>query len=196
MMDDHPNTEQPVTKVFIGGSRPISRLDADVKRRIDRIIEQRLPVLVGDANGADKAVQEYLRSKSYDLVEVFCSGDSCRNNTGGWPMRTVPVPKSGKRKDFSFYATKDRAMADEASVGLMLWDRESVGTVMNVLRLIRHHKKVVIYVAPDHEFVDVKNESDWEQFLARCADELKQRIEKEAVVEQGGDRGSPHASML
>ena len=90
-----------MTKVFIGGSRRISRLDAEVKRRIDRMIEKRLPVIVGDANGADKAVQDYLRTKDYDLVEVFCSGDSCRNNRGGWPTRTVPVPSGGKRKDFS-----------------------------------------------------------------------------------------------
>lgn len=183
-------------EVFIGGSRRISRLDADVRRRIDRIIEKRLQVLVGDANGADKAVQEYLRSKGYDLVEVFCAGDSCRNNRGGWVARTIPVPNNGKRKDFSFYATKDRVMADEATVGLMLWDRESVGTVMNVLRLVRNHKKVVVYIAPDHEFVDVKTENDWEQFLSRCADALRERVAKESLVEQGGERGSAQASLL
>jgi adenine-specific DNA-methyltransferase len=87
-------------------------------------------------------------------------------------------------------------MADEATVGLMLWDRESFGTVMNVLRLIQSHKKVVVYVAPEHEFVDVKTESDWEQFLSRCADDLKERVAKESVVEQGGDRGSTQASLL
>lgn len=185
-----------MTKVFIGGSRRISRLDADVKRRIDRIIEKRLQVLVGDANGADKAVQEYLLSKSYDLVEVFCSGDACRNNRGGWMTRTVPAPKNGKQKDFSFYATKDRAMADEATVGLMLWDGESVGTVMNVLRLIRNRKMVVVYVAPDHEFVDVKTENDWEQFLSRCPDALKERVAKESLAEQCGERGAVQASFL
>lgn len=188
-----------MTKVFIGGSRRISRLDEEVKRRIDRMIEKRLPIIVGDANGADKAVQEYLRTKDYDLVEVFCSGDSCRNNRGGWPTRTVPAPRSGKRKDFSFYATKDRAMAEEATVGLMLWDSESVGTVMNVLRLIQRHKKVVIYVAPRHEFVDVKSENDWEEFLSHCAEPLKDRVAKESVAEMGGsgsDRSSPQASLL
>lgn len=185
-----------MTKVFIGGSRRISRLNADVKRRIDRIVEKRLQVLVGDANGADKAVQEYLRSKGYDLVEVFCSGDSCRNNRGGWATRMIPVPKNGKRKDFSFYATKDRAMADEATVGLMLWDRESVGTVMNVLRLVRNQKAVVVYVAPDHEFVDVKTEGDWERFLARCGDALKERIAKETRAEQGGAREPTQVPLL
>ena len=180
-----------MTKVFIGGSRRISRLDAEVKRRIDRMIEKRMPVIVGDANGADKAVQEYLRTKDYDLVEVFCSGDACRNNRGGWPTRAVHVPRSGKRKDFSFYATKDRAMAEEATVGLMLWDSESVGTVMNVLRLIQRHKKVVVYVAPKHEFVDVKSENDWERFLAHCEAPLKDRVAKESVAELGD--GAEHS---
>lgn len=189
-----------MTKVFIGGSRRISRLDGEVKQRIDRMIENRLPVIVGDASGADKAVQDYLRTKDYDLVEVFCSGGSCRNNRGGWPTRIVPVPRSGKRKDFSFYATKDRAMAEEATVGLMLWDSESVGTVMNVLRLIQRHKKVVVYVAPKHEFVDVKSESDWEEFLARCEPPLKDRVAKESSAENSsvtvGVRSSLQVSLL
>lgn len=184
-----------MTKVFIGGSRHISRLDSDVKRRIDRIIEKRLQVLVGDANGVDKAVQEYLHGKGYNLVEIFCSGDSCRNNRGGWATRMIPVPKSGKRKDFGFYTTKDRAMAEEATVGLMLWDRESVGTAMNVLRLVRNNKTAVVYVAPDHEFVDVRNESDWERFLSRCGDKLKERIAKESLAEQG-DASEPTQVQL
>ncbi len=173
-----------MTRVFIGGSRSISRLNADVKHRIDRIIEKHLPVLVGDANGADKAVQAYLRSRGYDLVEVFCSGESCRNNVGGWPIHSVPVPKNGKRKDFSFYATKDRAMAEAATVGLMLWDRESAGTLMNVLRLVRHHKKAVVYIAPDRQFVEVKSETDWSDLLEKCTPELKLRIAKEESAEQ------------
>ena len=190
-----------MTKVFIGGSRRISKLDTEVKRRIDRMIEKRLPIIVGDANGVDKAVQDYLHAKNYDLVEVFCSGDACRNNRGGWPTRTVQVAKGGKRKDFSFYATKDRAMAEEATVGLMLWDGESVGTVMNVLRLIQRHKKVVVYVAPKHEFVDVKSEADWEEFLAHCERPLKDRVVKESVAEMSlgtvsGKGSSSQVSLL
>lgn len=170
-----------MTKVFIGGSRRISRLSPEVRQRLDRIIERRLAILVGDANGADKAVQEYLHGKHYDLVEVFCSGDSCRNNTGHWPVRAIHVQK--KKRDFSFYATKDRAMADEASVGLMLWDKESVGTLMNVLRLVRHHKKVVLFVAPDRVFIEVKDDDDWTRLVASCARELRERVEQESSGE-------------
>jgi hypothetical protein len=43
-------------KVFIAGSRWLSRLSADVRSRLDTIIEKGFTILIGDANGADKAV--------------------------------------------------------------------------------------------------------------------------------------------
>jgi len=90
---------QPVTKVFIGGSRRIIRLDAEVKRRIDRMIEKPLQVLVGDANGADKAVQEYLRSKSYDRERSRRRGIMLTraNVHDKWMVgrRSMPCPPSG-----------------------------------------------------------------------------------------------------
>ena len=132
-----------MTKVFIGGSRRVTRLNADVQRRIDKIIEQGFPILVGDANGADKAVQTYLRSRHYSKVDVFCTAGDCRNNVGDWPIRTVPAP-AGSR-GFDFYALKDDRMAEEASVGLMIWDSKSVGTLMNMARLLRRRKNVVVY---------------------------------------------------
>ena len=182
-----------MSKVFIGGSRRILRLDEQVTRRIDRIVEKRLPVLVGDANGIDKAVQEYLRGKGYGLVEVFCSGESCRNNVGGWPVRAVPV--SGKPRGFAFYATKDRAMAEEAAFGLMVWDSESVGTLMNVLRLVRRHKKVVVYVHPEGEFVELKSDNGWNQLVARCAPDLRKRVEREASAELRRSESKPSAAQ-
>jgi hypothetical protein len=69
-------------KVFIGGSRGIRRLGPEVRKRLDEIIRKQLFVLVGDANGADKAVQNYLHERGYDRVEVFCTGGHCRNNVG------------------------------------------------------------------------------------------------------------------
>lgn len=161
-------------KVFIGGSRKVSRLNDDVKLRIDRIIEKGLPVLVGDANGADKAVQQYLSSRRYDHVEVFCVKGSCRNNVADWPVRAIPAP--GSRKDFSYYAAKDKVMADEASFGLMIWDGTSLGTVMNALRLLRQGKAVVVYSAPGKQFFELKSEADWEEFSASFGGDLRHRI--------------------
>jgi adenine-specific DNA-methyltransferase len=133
-----------VTKVSIGGSRRITRLDAEVRRRLDRIIERRRPVVVGDANGADKAVQRYLSGRKFGTVEVFSAGATPRNNVGKWPVCVIR-PRHD-RKDFDYYAAKDRAMAAAATVGLMLWDGQSRGTLMNVLRLADQRKAVVVYV--------------------------------------------------
>jgi hypothetical protein len=170
-----------VNKVFIGGSRRISRLTDAVLRRLDRIIESRLPIVVGDANGVDKAIQRYLAEKAYDRVEVFCSAEPCRNNVGGWPHRIVrPAVKS---RSFAFYAAKDRQMALEASVGLMIWDEESVGTLLNVLRLMRQGKNVVVYMAKLGAFREVRGKAGWDEFAAACPSELVRRVHREATVE-------------
>lgn len=174
-------SDAPVTKVFIGGSRQVSRLNADVRQRLDRIVERNLPVVVGDANGADKAIQRYLQAKDYRQVEVFCSGSECRNNLGGWDVRFIQPP--GSRHDFAFYAAKDTAMAREASVGLMIWDRRSVGTLMNAQRLAEQDKKVGVYLVPDKRFVDVKTGEDWRAFLAGCPPDVRRKLEQKAESE-------------
>lgn len=174
-----------MTKVFIGGSRRVSRLNEEVARRLDNIIGKRFPVVIGDANGADKAVQEYLRSKHYDLVEVFCAGNRCRNNLGQWPVRSIST--NGKLRDFRFYAVKDRAMADEASYGLMIWDGESLGTLMNVGRLVRRRKGVAVYAVSEKQFSDLTSVADWNGFLAWRPVSLRERIEHELTLEELAD---------
>jgi hypothetical protein len=147
-----------VTRVVIGGSRHITRLETEVRRRLDRIVARGLPVVVGDANGADKAVQRDLHDRRFEMVEVYSADESPRNNVGGWPVRVIR-PDHGRR-DFDYYATKDRAMAAAATVGLMLGDGQRRGTLINVLRLASRDKPVVVYVQPKNSFVDVKTHGD------------------------------------
>lgn len=168
-------------KVFMGGSRHVSRLSAPVRERIDRVIENNLPIVIGDANGADKAVQRYLHSKSYRNVEVFCSGDICRNNLGGWNLREVPAHT--RDRSFSFYAAKDRAMADEASYGLMVWDGSSTGTLLNALRLIKQQKKVVLYSVPEKQFFEFREILQWENFVSGCGSNVRDSLERKADLE-------------
>jgi len=167
-----------MTKVFIGGSRRVTRLNADVQRRIDKIIEQGFPILVGDANGADKAIQTYLRSRRYHKVDVFCTAGDCRNNVGDWSIRTVPAP-AGSR-GFDYYAVKDDRMAEEATVGLMIWDGKSVGTLMNMARLLRRGKSVVAYIVPDKRFITLSNRDDWERLVSESAQGIRHRALRSA----------------
>lgn len=163
-----------MNKVFIGGSRRISRLSPDVRRRLDQIVEKRLIVLIGDANGADKAVQAYLRERRYGDVSVFCTSGQCRNNLGGWPVTTIEAPHHAR--DFAYFTAKDAAMAREADYGLMVWDGESAGTLVNIARLVTLQKPVVLYIVPNRHFVTMKSRTDLSHLLASCAKEVRERV--------------------
>lgn len=177
-----------MTKVFIGGSRRVPRVNKDVRARIDRIVEQGFTILVGDANGADKAIQKDLQERGYESVEVFHTEGVCRNNLGNWPTRSVHVSKGAK--GFQFYAAKDRQMAEEATVGLMLWDGRSVGTLMNVFRLVNRQKKVVLYIVPSKRFTTLRNKLEWEEFLSQCDARVQQSVEEHV---RDDDTPSPNA---
>ena len=165
-----------MSKVFVGGSRRIIGLHPEVALRLDQMIAKQVSILVGDANGADKSVQHFLKAKGYHDVEIFCSGDECRNNVGDWPLRRVAV--DSRKRDFDFYAAKDQLMSREADSGLMIWDGKSAGTLMNAFRLVRQGKSVSIFEAQRNRFQELHNESEWKDFFSACSDELKLRIEK------------------
>jgi hypothetical protein len=183
-----------MTKVFIGGSRHASRLNAQIRRRLDIIIEKELPIIIGDANGADKAVQEYLHGKHYQNVEVFCSDGICRNNVGNWQTRNIAAGM--RTRDAQFYSVKDRAMAIEATVGLMVWDGKSLGTLLNLFRLLRLNKKAVIYNLPDRKFQEFRSLHEWATFLAGRDIELRRRVEQRTMLEVGSTTGSLQTSFL
>ena len=139
-----------MTTVFVAGSRAISRLSSKITERLDNIIAKRFTVLVGDANGVDKAVQSYLAKQSYRDVFVY-GMETCRNNIGDWPVREHTASK-GTRHDRHYYGIKDMAMARDASCGFMLWDGESKGTLTNVVNLLNFGKKVLLYLGPEKSF--------------------------------------------
>jgi hypothetical protein len=147
-----------VKRVFLGGSRRVARLNAAIRGRLEELIKREMPIIIGDANGADRAMQCQLADWGYRNVEVFYVGRAPRNNAGSWPTRRVPTPT--KTKGFDFYAAKDLEMAREAECGFMLWDGESRGTLANVENLIRVGKPVVLYISPAHRFVALRTNDD------------------------------------
>lgn len=163
-------------KVFIGGSRFISRLNNLVRQRLNNIIDNQYQVLIGDANGADKAVQEYLLERNYNNVSVFCSGNHCRNNLGNWEVINVDVPQ--KFQGIKFYMVKDARMAELADYGFMLWDGKSSGTINNGFNLLFGGKKVLFYYAPEKCFYTVSRPDDIERLLSKCEPRAIDKMEK------------------
>lgn len=164
-----------MTCVMLGGSRHITRLADEVVVRLSRIVAQGLRVVVGDANGADKAFQAHLSKQAYGHVEVFCAGTTPRNNLGRWACRQIDA--KARPGTFEFYAAKDQAMAKEADVGLMLWDGASVGTMMNVWRLMRRGKPSVVFLQPERAFHEVRTSGDWDKLLRLATAEARADIE-------------------
>lgn len=75
-------------------------------------------------------------------------------------------------------------MAEEAEYGFMLWDGKSVGTLLNVARLLEQHKKVVFYSAPERDFLEFHDRAQWLRFVEKDAPALKGAMEDKVSMER------------
>jgi hypothetical protein len=154
-----------MTSVFIGGSRAVTRLNSVIRQKLAELIARNCAIFVGDANGADRAVQQHFAAQGYRRVTVYCM-DECRNNLGSWPTKRISRPESSR--GFAYYAAKDLAMAQDAKCGVMLWDGKSKGTLNNIQNLIRSGKKTLVYLGPEKTFHKLSSEEDLLRLLDRC----------------------------
>lgn len=180
--------------VFIGGSRRLTRLNDTIRSRVDNIIRQHFTVVIGDANGADKAMQSYFEVKGYRNVIVYCMGDRCRNNLGNWPTKRVSVNR--QKKDFAYYATKDEEMAKSASYGFMIWDGRSKGTLNNILNLLRQQKKVLVYFSPDKSCHTIGSFEDLTALLSKCSSEARRKFEREFILSSSVGSEEPRFGLF
>lgn len=166
------------TNVFIGGSRngtEFGRLPKSVLKSISNIMEKSYCVLVGDANGVDKAAQIYLAKKKYKNVEVFVSGAEPVRNRADLEWKVSRVGQDSLLKGRELREQKDVAMADEADYGLMVWDdvyinrfgKESVssGTLSNIVNLLNRSKKVAVFYRPNEKFYELSSIRQLEEAL-------------------------------
>jgi len=158
-----------MTTVFLSGSRKIGRIAPEVRGRLENMVQKGLTIVTGDANGADKAMQSCLHELGYSDVTVYYVGAAPRNNVGSWQTRNVVTDAKLQGRDF--YAQKDREMAKIADLGFVLWDGKSSGSVQNMLSLVAHKKAVVVYVAPEKQFYNVRTEDELVDLLSSCDDE-------------------------
>lgn len=175
-----------MTTVFISGSRNISRLNKEIKDRLKNVITQRFEVVVGDANGADKAVQQFLLDENYIHVTVFCSGNACRNNVGNWKVSKIEVDQKLKGRDF--YTKKDKEMAEVADYGFVLWDGKSPGSYSNIMELLKRNKKALVYFSPEKSFLTISKLDDANGLLRKCdevsQDEIRRKIKIPSLIKE------------
>jgi len=165
-------------KVFVAGPRAISILNNDVRDRVKNIIDNNFTIIVGDANGVDKQIQNLCHSLNYNNVIVYASNGKARNNIGKWNVEKVEVEKN--IKGFDFYAAKDLEMAKTADYGFMIWNGKSKGTFKNIVNLVKYNKKVLLYFVPEKKFYSINFLSDINELIDKCDDDNK-RIYKEST---------------
>lgn len=157
-----------MTSVLIAGSLSIKKISPFFLSRIDNIINENLPIIIGDADGVDRSIQEYLTYKNYQNVTVYYSGNHFRNNIGRWNTEQVVTDfQEGSKK---FFTAKDMAMIESASYGLMLWDAKSTGTLKNVIELVSLNKKSTVFINKLAIFQPIRNVDELEMLISYMAD--------------------------
>jgi len=144
-----------MVKVFIAGARAISKLNNDMKARLNNISSNRITALIGDANGIDKAVQQFFHDMNYRDVLVYAMKGKPRNNVGNWSVKAVETDNNVK--GFDYYIIKDKRMAEDADYGFMIWNGKSKGTLNNIINLTNLGKTTLVYFAPDKMFYTIHN---------------------------------------
>lgn len=162
--------------VFIAGSIKIKRLHPMFVERIANIVRKGMPVIVGDANGADASIQAELVAQSATDVTVFCTGDKPRNNLGDWNVHRVQ--SSAQKGTRAYFTAKDIEMAGRAEFGLMLWDAASTGTLSNVFELLSQGKKSVVFVNRETKFLDVKQGDDVLDLVSYMSDGARKTADR------------------
>ena len=165
--------------VFMAGPIKVRKLDSEVKLRIDKVIRRNLRILVGDANGVDRLIQEYLSEKAYRNVTVYCINNP-RNNLGQWENHSIPVNEP--RASFESYVLKDVEMANDADYGLMVWNGKSAGTLNNTLNLLASGKPIVVYFTPRREFREITTSGDFKALLSECNNDDIEKIDNKIRI--------------
>lgn len=184
-------------KVFIGGSRHLRRFDnAQLLAALNEVINKNHQVLVGDAVGVDEGIQRFFAGEGYGNVVVYHMGDCPRqnHNPGDWEIRSVET--NGARKDYKYFALKDREMSRDADYGLMLWDGKSKGTLNNVLNLLEGGKCATVYFSLDRSLSTISSAGQLDALLEKCDSDAVDYFDKKIKLKKRIQRLSDQADVF
>ena len=157
-----------MVKMFISGSVSSKEIPNDVIKSVDDSRKKNYTILIGDARGIDKNIQDMLKADNYKNVEVYHVGPSPRNfSDRDWIDKRIPVDiedeslfKNGKCTREA-QMLKDKAMSDNADFGLVIWKDTSKnrfgnisvskGSLNNIYNLLMQNKYVGLFYIPTPE---------------------------------------------
>jgi hypothetical protein len=141
--------------VFISGSSKIKKLTEDMQKCLDKYIEQKVSFIVGDCYGADELAQEYLKSKNYEDVTVYCSQEKPHQKRCRYDKYISLWEQAQGKEGEEFYQVKDKAMCEACDVAVAFWNGSSYGVKCNILRCIDAGKECEIYISDAFDTLDL-----------------------------------------
>ena len=122
------------------------KLPKFVRKQLKNSMRQRDTIIVGDAPGIDRQVQDYLNKKHYRDVEIYGPGTKVRYNANSkWKTNPINAPEYPEGSS-EWLAKKDKAMTDRATKGLaVILDEGSKATRNNIQRLKDQSKPSEVY---------------------------------------------------
>lgn len=121
-------------------------LPKPVREQLDDAMKKGTKIVVGDAPGVDRQVQDYLKRKGYGRVEVYGPGKEVRYSANKrWKTNPIDAPEfePGSKE---WLAKKDVEMERVSTQGLaIVLDEGAKATRKNVERLVANNKDVKVY---------------------------------------------------
>ena len=129
-------------------------------------MDEKAYFVIGDAEGVDSLIQQFLHSNKYRDVTIYTSNNSPRNNKCNWDVRHV----EWWTNRYDFYRNKDQEMVNICDLWFMIWDWKSGGTKNNKKMLKIQKKDVLILNLKNicnflnsFSLLDLKNSIYWIQ---------------------------------
>ena len=118
-------------KLLLMGSSAFKakELPAEIKERIDKAITSNMTIIVGEAHGASRLYQDYLKSKGYRNV-IVGHAVRLRYNAGNW-------------KDFQYgknLKERERGMIEDCDSAIIIWMNNS-GVIAENLEILKWLRK-------------------------------------------------------
>lgn len=188
--------KQSEKQVFLSGSRSFVALTDEVYESLQKIIQQGLGIVLGDASqGVDAVVAQFLRQMQYPYVAVYTlSARAGFKLDKQWQVRRIKVAQ-GNFTAQERHMQKDRQMGEVADWGLAIFDpislnrygnlQVSAGTLRNTIQLLLRHKPVKFFYIFEQQrrVANLKRLSDLEEVLARFAQENLSAEEASMIYE-------------
>lgn len=132
------------TTVFISGSSRIKKLNDEMKKCLDDLMQRDVCVIVGDCFGIDHLAQKYLKQHGFSDVTVYCSTETPRKCE--FPnVKSMWAESQGKTGE-DFYQVKDKAMCNECDEAIAFWNGYSYGVKCNIDRVRAMNKPMTVII--------------------------------------------------